>query len=53
MTNNGIIHLHKVTDAHLKEAKVSKREFEQIKTLLTLDNEIFKPSEYGSFSPHS
>lgn len=42
-----------MTDAHLKEAKVSKREFEQIKTLLTLDNEIFRPSEYGSFSPHS
>ena len=37
----------------MDEAGVSKKEFEHIKTLLALDAELFKPSEYGSFSPYS
>lgn len=53
LTNNGIIEVSKVTEDHLDEAGVSKKEFEHIKTLLALDAELFKPSEYGSFSPYS
>ena len=32
---------------------MSRREFEHIKLLLAVDQEIFKPSEYGSFSNYS
>lgn len=53
LTNNGIIDVTKVTDKHLEAAGVSRREFEHIKILLALDAELFSPSEYGSFSPHS
>jgi hypothetical protein len=52
-TNNGIIRLDKVTDRDLEDAGVSKREFEHIKLLLSVDQAIFKPSEYGSFSNFS
>jgi hypothetical protein len=52
-TNNGIIRFEKVTDANLEDAGVSKREFENMKMLIALDQEIFKPSEYGSFSYYS
>lgn len=51
--NNGIIHLDKVKDSHLEKAGVSKREWDQIKLLLSVDIELFKPSEFGAFSPHS
>lgn len=51
--NNGIIHLDKVKDSHLESAGVSKREWEQMKLLLSVDIELFKPSEFGAFSPHS
>ena len=51
--NNGIIHLDKVKDSHLEQAGVSRREFDQIKLLLSVDLELFKPSEFGAFSPHS
>jgi hypothetical protein len=37
----------------LENAGVSKREFNQMKMLMGVDKEIFNPSEYGSFSPHS
>ena len=37
----------------LEMAGVSKREYEQIKLLLSVDENMFKPSEYGTFSPHS
>lgn len=53
ITNNGIIDVEKVKEAHLEEAGVSKREFDAIKVLLAVDSEIFRPSEFGSFSPHS
>lgn len=53
LTNNGLLVLDKVTEAHLEEAGVSKREFEQMKVLLGVDRELFRPSEYGAFSPHS
>lgn len=53
LTNNGIIEVEKVKEAHLEEAGVSRREFEQIKLLLEVDPELFKPSEFGAFSPHS
>lgn len=52
-TNNGIIRLDKVTERHLEDAGVSKREFDHIKMLLAVDEEIFKPSEWGSFSNYS
>ena len=52
-TNNGIIRLDKVTERHLEDAGVSKREFEHIKMLLAVDEEIFKPSEWGTFSNYS
>ncbi len=52
-TNNGIIRLDKVTDRDLEDAGVSKREFEHIKLLLSVDQSIFKPSDYGSFSNFS
>lgn len=52
-TNNGIIRLDRVTDNHLEDAGVSRREFEHIKMLLAVDQEIFKPSEYGAFSNYS
>ena len=32
---------------------MSKREFEHIKLLLAVDEDLFKPSEYGSFSNYS
>lgn len=37
----------------LEQAGLSKRDFDNIKALLKLDSEIFKPSELGSFSPYS
>ena len=52
-TNNGIIRVDKVTERDLEDAGVSKREFEHIKLLLAVDQELFKPSEYGSFSNYS
>ena len=52
-TNNGIIRVDKVTDRDLEDAGVSKREFEHIKMLLAVDQEIFKPNEFGSFSNYS
>jgi hypothetical protein len=52
-TNNGVIRVEKVTDGQLEDAGVSRREFEHIKLLLAVDQEIFKPSEYGSFSNYS
>jgi hypothetical protein len=52
-TNNGIIRLDKVTERNLEDAGVSKREFEHIKMLLAVDEGIFKPSEWGSFSNYS
>ena len=53
LNNNGIIDLTKVTESHLEDAGVSKREFDHIKLLLKVDPELFKASEYGSFSPHA
>lgn len=50
---NGSIDVSKVTDDHLYDAGVSKREFDQMKLLLALDPELFRPSEFGSFSPWS
>ena len=52
-TNNGVIRVEKVTDRDLEDAGVSRREFEHIKMLLELDQDLFKPSEYGSFSNYS
>jgi hypothetical protein len=52
-TNNGIIRLDKVTDRDLEDAGVSKREFDNIKVLLAVDEEMFKPSEWGAFSNYS
>lgn len=52
-TNNGIIRFDRVTERNLEDAGVSKREFENMKLLIALDQEIFKPSEYGSFSNYS
>jgi len=40
-------------DVDLEAAGVSKKEFEQIKMLLAVDDKIFKPCESGSFSPYS
>ena len=51
--NKDIIDLSKVEHSQLEEAGVSKREFEHIKLLLALDPELFRPSEYGAFSPYS
>lgn len=34
-------------------AGLKKSEFKQIKLLLALDPELFRPSEYGEFSPWS
>lgn len=42
-----------MTENHLNTVGISKKEFDQIKLLLSLDKEFFKPSEYGTFSPHS
>lgn len=53
LTNNGLINIAKVTDSHLERAGVSKREFDHIKLLLAVDENLFRPSEFGSFSPHS
>lgn len=52
-TNNGVIRVDRVTDRDLEDAGVSRREFEHIKMLLDLDQELFKPSEYGAFSNYS
>ena len=52
-TNNGIIRVDKVSDRDLEDAGVSRREFEHIKMLLAVDQEIFKPNEFGSFSNYS
>jgi hypothetical protein len=51
--NNGLFDLNKVTLAHMEEAGVSLREFEHIKLIYSADPELFRPSEYGQFSPHS
>lgn len=53
LDNNGIIDTSKVTDSHLDEAGISRREWDHIKLLLAADPELFRPSEFGSFSPHS
>lgn len=45
--------VNKVKDRDLENASVSRREWENIKMLLALDPEIFKPAEFGVFSPHS
>jgi predicted nucleotidyltransferase len=37
----------------LNDSNVSKREWENIKLLLKVDEYIFKPAEFGLFSPHS
>ena len=50
---NGIIDMSKVTDRHLEDAGVSRKEFDHIKLLWAVDPELFKPSDYGTFSPHS
>lgn len=45
--------MNKVKDRDLENANVSRREWDNIKMLLALDPEIFKPAEFGVFSPHS
>lgn len=37
----------------MEEAGLSRREWDMIKTLLKLDKHVFKPNEFGVFSPHS
>lgn len=32
---------------------MSRKEWDQIKIILKIDEDLFKPSDYGSFSPHS
>lgn len=48
-----VLDLAKVKDVDLENANISNREYEQIKLLLSVDANLFKPSEYGTFSPHS
>ena len=45
--------LTKVKEADLGRARVSRKEWERIKLLTALDADIFKPNDFGVFSPHS
>lgn len=45
--------LGKVRDIDMEDGNVTKREFEQMKLLMAVDENIFRPSEFGVFSPHS
>lgn len=45
--------MSKVKETDLGHANISRKEWEHIKLLLGIDAEIFKPNEFGVFSPHS
>ena len=46
------LNIEGITDKDLFRAKVSKREFEQIKALIKLDESLFRPPNIPSQSPH-
>ena len=52
----GLLHIEKVSDAHLEAVGVSKREFETIKKLLKFDSDIFIEKNHykvNSLSPYT
>jgi hypothetical protein len=46
-------HIDQVTDRDLERCGVSKREFDLIKKLMKLDNQIFAVKEFTNSSPYT